>query len=211
MNCKLIYSVVFLVFAFLVGGGCKSEAGAEEPRAIVNDQRYFDAIRKQRAENNLYFLSSDSPLSDSMKQNFEAVNYFPVDTLFRVVAQFEESNSTKTFQFATTGAKADTYRLAGVLSFNLKQQACKLNLYVNVTDSEKDAVFYFLPFFDLTNGKTTYGGGRYMDFESKPGAQLVLDFNTAYQPYCYYNHAYSCPIPPLENSLPLEVTAGERM
>jgi uncharacterized protein len=211
MNCKLILQGILVVCTLVIGGGCNSGNAAEETLVIVNDQRYFESIRKQRAQNNLYFLGPDSPLSDSMKLNFEAVNYFPVDTQFRVMAKFEESNDDNTFQFATTGSKADTYRLAGVLSFFLQQKACKLNLYVNVTDSEKDVVFYFLPFFDLTNGKTTYGGGRYMDFETKPGAQLILDFNTAYQPYCYYNHDYSCPIPPLENNVPLEVKAGERM
>ena len=211
MNYKLIFQGILLVGTLVIGGGCNSEKAAAEPPMIVNDQRYFESIRKQRADNNQYFLGSNSPLSDSMKLNFEAVNYFPVDTQFRVVAKFEESNDDKTFQFATTGSTADTYRKAGVLSFTLQHQACSLNLYVNVTDSDKDAVYYFLPFFDLTNGKSTYGGGRYMDFEKKPGAYLILDFNTAYQPYCYYNHEYSCPIPPLENNVQLEVKAGERM
>jgi uncharacterized protein (DUF1684 family) len=38
-----------------------------------------------------------------------------------------------------------------------------------------------------------------------------LDFNTAYHPYCVYNHDYVCPIPPPENRLPVAIRAGERL
>jgi uncharacterized protein (DUF1684 family) len=37
---------------------------------------------------------------------------------------------------------------------------------------------------------------------------VVIDFNLAYNPYCAYNHRYSCPIPPLENHLDIAVRAG---
>jgi hypothetical protein len=40
--------------------------------------------------------------------------------------------------------------------------------------------------------------------------KIVIDFNRAYNPYCAYNPAYSCPVPPAENSLPLEIRAGEK-
>ena len=40
--------------------------------------------------------------------------------------------------------------------------------------------------------------------------QLVLDFNKAYNPYCAYSDGYNCPVPPLENHLGIEVTAGEK-
>jgi hypothetical protein len=37
---------------------------------------------------------------------------------------------------------------------------------------------------------------------------IIIDFNTAYNPYCAYNHKYSCPIVPLENDLNIEIRAG---
>ena len=66
----------------------------------------------------------------------------------------------------------------------------------------------FVPFTDLTNGKETYGGGRYMDVEIPEGDSIVLDFNKAYNPYCAYSTNYSCPIPPKENDLPISINAG---
>jgi hypothetical protein len=39
----------------------------------------------------------------------------------------------------------------------------------------------------------------------------VVDFNTAYHPYCYYNSEYDCPYPPSENRLKTPIRAGERL
>jgi uncharacterized protein (DUF1684 family) len=32
----------------------------------------------------------------------------------------------------------------------------------------------------------------------------------AYNPYCAYSPAYSCPIPPVENHLKVKIEAGEK-
>jgi hypothetical protein len=37
---------------------------------------------------------------------------------------------------------------------------------------------------------------------------VVIDFNSAYNPYCAYNHKYSCPIVPRENYLKIRIEAG---
>jgi uncharacterized protein (DUF1684 family) len=66
----------------------------------------------------------------------------------------------------------------------------------------------FLPFTDLTSGVESYGGGRYIDMEVQKGNTWTIDFNKGYNPYCAYNEKYSCPIPPAENDLKVEVKAG---
>jgi uncharacterized protein len=75
----------------------------------------------------------------------------------------------------------------------------------------------YLAFRDGTSGRTTYGGGRYL-LDTVKGAdlgavgdRLVLDFNFAYQPSCSYDPRWSCPLPPLENTLSVDVPAGERL
>ena len=74
----------------------------------------------------------------------------------------------------------------------------------------------FLPFRDATAGTATYGGGRYLldtvkgaDLGSADG-RLVLDFNYAYHPSCYYSDEWSCPLAPPANRLEVPVAAGER-
>ena len=96
--------------------------------------------------------------------------------------------------------------------FELNGKKLKLNVYQNVklAQNEKYKDYLFIPFKDFTSGETTYGGGRFIETEIPDGNILIIDFNKAFNPYCAYNHKYSCPIPPLENSLETEINAGEK-
>jgi uncharacterized protein len=77
----------------------------------------------------------------------------------------------------------------------------------------------FLPFRDATNGRETYGAGRYLldaakaadlGAGSEPGS-LVLDFNFAFQPSCAFDPQWACPLAPPANRLDIEIRAGERI
>ena len=69
--------------------------------------------------------------------------------------------------------------------------------------------YLFLPFKDETNGKDTYGGGRYLDLRIPQNDELIIDFNKAYHPFCAYNATdYSCPIVPQNNWLQLPIETG---
>lgn len=77
----------------------------------------------------------------------------------------------------------------------------------------------FLPFRDATNGRETYGAGRYLLDAAKsadlgPGRgpnHLILDFNFAYQPSCAFDPKWACPLAPPANRLDIPVRAGERL
>ena len=77
----------------------------------------------------------------------------------------------------------------------------------------------FLPFRDATNGRETYGAGRYLLDTAKsadlgPGAapdSLVLDFNFAFHPSCAFDPKWACPLAPPENRLDVRIEAGERL
>jgi uncharacterized protein (DUF1684 family) len=77
----------------------------------------------------------------------------------------------------------------------------------------------FLPFRDATNGRETYGAGRYLLDTAKsadlgPGSRprsLVLDFNFSFHPSCAFDPRWSCPLAPPENRLDLPIEAGERL
>jgi uncharacterized protein (DUF1684 family) len=73
----------------------------------------------------------------------------------------------------------------------------------------------FLPFADATNGKETYGGGRYLldtikgaDLGSTPDGRTILDFNFAYYPSCAYSARFVCPLAPASNRLSAPVRGG---
>jgi len=73
----------------------------------------------------------------------------------------------------------------------------------------------FLPLRDLTSGRGSYGGGRYL-LDTVKGADLgggqdalVVDLNFAFQPSCAYDEAWACPLPGPENTLAEPVPVGE--
>jgi uncharacterized protein (DUF1684 family) len=87
------------------------------------------------------------------------------------------------------------------LQFSLEGNAAELIAFDQGSD-------WFIPFRDGTSGKETYGAGRYL--EVSPVEPIVLDFNYAYNPYCAYSDAWSCPLPPRPNWLAVPIRAGER-
>ena len=99
---------------------------------------------------------------------------------------------------------------AGQLVFAAGGVERRLVAYTQV-GPEANAGELFVPFRDATSGGETYGGGRYLDLPVAPLGRYALDFNRAYHPYCVYSDAYSCPLPPAENTMALAVRAGERL
>lgn len=72
-----------------------------------------------------------------------------------------------------------------------------------------------LIFGDLTNGKETYGAGRFLnvpalDPQGGDGQEVVLDFNQAYNPPCAFTAFATCGRPIKENRLAVRIEAGEQ-
>ena len=121
----------------------------------------------------------------------------------------EESPLSEDDRLAFTGP---VYVKYADLYFTLKGEKQKLAVYQSQS-LKTDPEYYdylFLPFTDLTNGDSTYGGGRYIDLRIPEDGvkKITLDFNQAYNPYCAYSGGYSCPVPPAENNLDAAITAG---
>ncbi len=170
-----------------------------------NETEYNEKINDSRKEYELSLRnSSNSPLEN--KTNFEGLSFFQPNIAYVVDAKVERIKAYKTLELSTNQGSVRFYRYFAYLKFKLNGKDCKLLLLQNAED-ETD---YFLPFFDLTNGVTTYQGGRYLPIEMQNGPSITLDFNLAFNPYCVYNKKYICPVPPMENKLPIQVEAGEK-
>jgi hypothetical protein len=113
----------------------------------------------------------------------------------------------------TTTERLPEYSIYGVVTFRHKGKNVTLNVYQNIELVKKPGYEknLFIPFNDRTNGVETYGGGRFIDITENGADKVIIDFNKAYNPYCAYNHKYSCPIPPEENDLKIKIKAGEKI
>lgn len=151
-----------------------------------------------------------SPLTAEDQKSFVALDFYPIDTNFRVEAKFIRTPMEVPFEMPTTTERRPLYVKYGEVYFQLEGREFRMNIYQNLElISKPEYVDYlFVPFTDLTNGKGSYSGGRYIDTRIPLGKKIVLDFNKAYNPYCAYNGKYSCPIPPEENQLEVEIRAG---
>jgi uncharacterized protein len=179
----------------------------------IKREAYFEKLGKERADKNSEMAhDSLSPLAQADRKDFKGLNYYPVKPAYRVVARFEKDSSQLIFKMKTTTSRLPEYRVFGKVYFKLQGEELTLNVYQNLALSEKEGYhdYLFIPFNDLTNDVRTYAGGRFLDTHIPEGNTLIIDFNEAYNPYCAYNHKYSCPIPPSENFLKIKLKAGEK-
>jgi uncharacterized protein (DUF1684 family) len=162
--------------------------------------------------NQTYGNKKESPLTDQDFTTFKSLDFFEIDVKYIVEAQFIKSMDEKVFEMKTTTNRLPTYKKFGELLFKIEGANLKLNVYQNIDLVKKEGYedYLFLPFLDMTCGNESYVGGRYIDLRIPKSDKIVIDFNKAYNPYCAYNHKYSCPIVPLENELKIAVLAGVR-
>jgi len=94
----------------------------------------------------------------------------------------------------------------GVLIFEMNGQSYRLDPVL-----EKGSKKLFIIFADKTNGKETYGAGRYL-YADPPGSDgtVILDFNKAHNPSCAFTKFATCPLPPRQNRVAVRVEAGEK-
>lgn len=157
----------------------------------------------------------ESPLKPEDFADFRGLNYFPVDSKFRVSAEFVATPGEKYFDMPTSSGAAKRFIKVGILKFQLSGKAFQLSVYQidkAILDKFPEyADLLFVPFRDKTNKTDTYAGGRYIDIRAPKGKIAILDFNLAYNPNCAYGgDKYNCPIPPSENNLAVGITAGEK-
>lgn len=155
-----------------------------------------------------YKDSIKSPLPPGDFADFPGHPFFPLSKKFIVKAKLERTPDSKPFQMPTSTERLPIYKKYAIATFEIDGKEYKLSIFQNM----KHKTSLFLPFYDLTSGEETYGGGRYLDFPFIPrGNKIKIDFNQAYHPYCAYSDRYSCPIPPFENRLDVEILAGVKM
>jgi uncharacterized protein (DUF1684 family) len=164
----------------------------------------LDDYRKHKDE---YFASgAHSPHEHEQQHTFEGLAYFDYnpDLQFELDIDAGEDQGSPLTLDTSDGQKVD-FQIAGTLTFMVGEGEYELTLL-----RDYDRGRFFLPFADPTNGLETYGGGRYIDPQEKPNGKITVDFNYAYNPYCAYGEGWSCPLPPEDNKLPVEIRAGEK-
>jgi uncharacterized protein (DUF1684 family) len=180
---------------------------ASQPAQVL-DEAYLGRIREaRRQKDQTLHTALNSPIPEAQRTTFAGLRYFAPNAGFRVTARLARQPVLLPQPLAMSLGAPESYQRWGTAEFELDGKPQKLTLLQKAGDKQ-----LFMPFTDPTNGEQTYGAGRYIDvpLPTAEANEIELDFNQAYNPYCAYNHDFSCPKPPAENRLTVPVTAGEQ-
>lgn len=187
-----------------------------EDSTLVTEQRLFSDADENTTELRFeafhwFIIKRDDKygirlIDDNHPQlkEFEGIDYFEPDSTWRIVADYVPYDPPKLVITPSIIGTESVDSVNGKIEF--EKNGVKYSL-----DPQKGANGYFIVFADQTNGKETYGAGRflYIDGFEKDG-KIIIDFNKAYNPPCAFSKYATCPLPPKDNYLKLGVFAGEK-
>ncbi len=167
------------------------------------------AYRKKQLEE-----ITGGPGSPLRPEDTTGISFFDADEKYLVQARVELLKGEKPFRMPTYAGTTKEFIRYARLHFEISGVKQTLTVFKNLGIPGALATLsqtLFIPFKDKTNGRQTYGGGRYLDLVIPKGEnEILLDFNKAYNPYCAYSEGYQCPVPPRENHLSAGLPAGEK-
>jgi uncharacterized protein (DUF1684 family) len=139
-----------------------------------------------------------------MLAGFKGIDEFPIRPEWRVIARFEPYKDKK-IPIANIIGQVEDNPSPGAVVFDWQGKTYRIDALEGGDDGS-----LFLVFGDQTNGKETYGAGRFLDTGPPKDGKVVVDFNTAYNPPCAFTAFATCPLPPAENKLAVRIEAGEK-
>lgn len=156
-------------------------------------------------EGNLGLRVKDSQADTRL--DFAGLEYFEPDPAWRIEADFEPFDEPRSLDVPDITGIVQQLPSPGRVVFERNGRTHVLDAVRYEGDDE-----LFLIVADRTNGRQTYGGGRYL-YTPLPdaGNTVTVDFNRAYNPPCVFTAYATCPLPPPQNRLDLAIEAGERM
>ncbi|HYJ04624.1 MAG TPA: DUF1684 domain-containing protein [Chthoniobacterales bacterium] len=138
------------------------------------------------------------------RRNFTGRHWFPIEESSKVAARLEASPEPKEIMIPNVMGGQFKMKSRGVLKFTLKGKEYSLE---PVTEDDDQL---FIIFGDGSNRNETYKAGRFLYADKPVNGETVLDFNKAYNPPCAFTPFATCPLPPPQNKLEVEIKAGEK-
>jgi uncharacterized protein (DUF1684 family) len=163
--------------------------------------RFFVITRSEKT--GIRVRDVDSP----RRLHFTPIDYYPIDTSWVFEARFEPYEPHRHIKIVNILGLENEEDSPGAIVFNKDGREWRLD---TVLEDPKDQTL-FVMFADGTNGRQTYGGGRFLRVPLPEQGVTRVDFNEAYNPPCAFNDFATCPLPPYQNHLALRVESGEKI
>lgn len=171
--------------------------------SLSGSESYAETVKKQRDTFLKNLMSEDDSPIASLK-DFSGIKYFDADKKFIIDADFKAESAGQGMILMTDSTQTEIKK-AGTATLSVNGKTFTVNVF-------DEGEHFLFPFRDLTSGKETYGGGRFINIpkDNLKDDKIEIDFNNAHNFYCAYNESYICPIPPKENFIDAEIRAGEK-
>ena len=137
-----------------------------------------------------------------IRRDFTGLRWFQPDESYRVRGTFIPHEEPRFLELPNILGDVETFRSSGSVKLTVHGQE------LTMTTIDSGSRLWFI-FRDLTSGKETYPAARFLYAPAPEAGSTIVDFNQAYNPPCAFNPHTTCPLPPLENRLPLRIEAGE--
>ena len=138
---------------------------------------------------------------------FQGIDTFPVDVAWSIPARFDRYDPPKDIEVPNILGYVSRQPSPGAVVFRVDEVRYRLDV-----TGDPGASSFFVTFGDATNGRETYGGGRFLAVVAPDErGRTHIDFNLAYNPPCVFTAFATCPLPPPQNRLPIRIEAGEKM
>jgi hypothetical protein len=171
-----------------------------EPTVVRAGTLSFHVI--QRGSYALRVQDSQAPA----RIRFQGIGTYDTRHDWCIEARFMRAEPGTTIEIGDVLGQITPMPVYGQIEF---ERDGKTHRLVGLGDESSESVWFI--FADRTNGRGTYGAGRFLYSDGMPQTDMLLiDFNKAYNPPCAFSEYSTCPLPPQQNRLDLAVTAGEK-
>lgn len=136
--------------------------------------------------------------------HFKGLEYFPADIKWRMDARVAAYSPPKRISIINVLGLEETMPSPGALMFKVDGKSLRLEAVLEPGERN-----WFVMFKDQTNGKQSYGAGRFLYVAPPVNGHTRIDFNKSYNPPCAFSAFATCPLAPPQNHLDIAVTAGE--
>lgn len=140
-------------------------------------------------------------------KSYPGLRWFPPSSAWKITATWTPYLTAHPLAISLRSGRIVQEPAVGYASFKLGEQNFQL-------DAVEDDGHLFFVIGDMTNGVTSYGGGRFIENAVASHGMhekgvVILDLNDLVNPYCAYSKGQNCPRPTKANTLPIKINAGE--
>lgn len=170
------------------------------PPSVVRSGSVSFTLVRRNGRLALRVRDSESPV----RRGFPGIELFAFDPSMAVEAAVEPAMPGQQVAITNVTGFLESQPLAATLRFEL-DGATHVLLATAAPEGR-----LFVVFGDATNGRETYGGGRFLEIPAPIGGRTTIDLNRAFNPPCAFTAFATCPMPPAANRLERRIEAGER-